>query len=88
MRYLIPLFLIASASTSSAFAQSTLLESVKSNPAEAKALCEKFRALNSNGISATSTQSIREVSLQKNLSPIDAEILSTYVIGLNCPDVR
>ncbi len=68
-------------------AQSSLLESVKNNPSEAQALCSKFRKLNSQGISASSTQSISSISSQRNLSEIDAEILSMYVRGIHCPDV-
>ena len=88
MRYF-PAFILATLIASPAIqAQSALLESVKRNPEEARALCRRFKDLNAKGISASSSQSINEVSRQKNLSPIDAEILSTYVIGLNCPDVR
>jgi hypothetical protein len=28
------------------------------------------------------------VAQQQNLSPMDAEVLTTYVVGLHCPDVR
>ena len=69
-------------------AQSTLLESVKRNPQEAKALCRQFRALNAKGTSALSSQAIGQLARQRNLSTTDAEILATYVIGLHCPDVR
>ncbi len=69
-------------------AQSNLLESVKRNPQEAKSLCNNFRRLNSSGISATSQQALEKTSRQKNLNMVDAEILSIYVIGLHCPDVR
>ena len=68
--------------------ESTLLESVKRNPGEARAMCQQFKALNANNISATSAQSISAVAKQRNLSRQDAEILVTYVIGLYCPDVR
>ena len=84
--YFIPILLIASASN--AFAQSTLLENVKNNPKEAQGLCKQFRDLNSKGISASSQEAIQQISTQKNLSTTDAEILSIYVIGLNCPDVN
>ena len=69
-------------------AQSTLLESVKRNPGEAKALCRQFKALNAKGESALSGQAIGQLASQRNLSTTDAEILATYVIGLHCPDVR
>ncbi len=88
MHAITALILFALGSTPAVKAQSTLLESVKRNPEEARALCRRFKDLNSKGISASSSQAINEVSRKKNLSPIDAEILSTYVIGLNCPDVR
>ena len=88
MRSVIALILISLGSSPAAIAQSTLLESVKRNPKEARALCRKFKDLNAKGIQVSSTQAIKEISKQKNLSPIDAEILSTYVIGLNCPNVR
>ena len=88
MRSITAVTLIALGSTPAVMAQSTLLESVKRNPEEARALCRRFKDLNAKGISVSSSQTINEISKQKNLSPIDAEILSTYVIGLNCPDVR
>lgn len=68
--------------------ESTLLDSVKRNPEEARAMCRQFKALNAKNISATSAQSINAVAKQRNLSRQDAEILVTYVIGLYCPDVR
>ncbi len=68
--------------------QSTLLESVKRNPNEAKVLCDMFRSYNSKGISSSSKEVIDELSKQKKLSPIDAEILSIYVIGMHCPEVK
>ncbi len=88
MRYIATLALIALSFGADAKAQSKLLESVKRNPKEAKAICERFRVLNQTGISALSEQSIAEIATKKNLSETDAEILSTYVLGLNCPDVR
>tara|TARA_Y100001968_G_scaffold69255_1_gene60365 strand:- start:812 stop:1126 length:315 start_codon:yes stop_codon:yes gene_type:complete len=74
-------------SSGKVFAQSNLLENVKKNPAEAIALCSKFKSLNSKGISASSNESIAEISNQKKLSKMDAEILSMYVRGLHCPEV-
>ena len=67
--------------------QSNLLETVKSNPSDAKKICNKFKELNSKGISASSDKAIQYVSKKNNLSPINAEILSIYVIGLHCPKV-
>tara|TARA_Y100001968_G_C19017002_1_gene553311 strand:- start:162 stop:431 length:270 start_codon:yes stop_codon:yes gene_type:complete len=68
------------------FAQSKLLEGVKRNPGEAKSICKKFRELNENNISASSKESIEKISIQKNISEIDAEILAMYVRGLHCPE--
>ena len=67
-------------------AQSRLLEGVKRNPDEAKSICESFRKLNKENISAGSQKSIKKISLQKNISEGDAEILSMYVRGLYCPE--
>ena len=67
-------------------AQSRLLESVKRNPDEAKSICENFREINKEKISAGSQESIQKISIQKNISEVDAEILSMYVRGLYCPE--
>ena len=67
--------------------QSNLLESVKKNPADAIKMCNKFKELNSKGMSAGSDKAIEYVSKKNKLSPINAEILSIYVIGLHCPKV-
>ena len=69
-----------------AIAQSRLLEGVKRNPDEAKSICESFRELNKENISAGSPKSIQKISIQKNISKVDAEILSMYVRGLYCPE--
>ena len=69
-----------------AMAQSRLLEGVKRNPDEAKSICESFRKLNKENISAGSEKSIRKISIQKNISEVDPEILSMYVRGLYCPE--
>jgi hypothetical protein len=80
--------LLATAGALPATAASALLESVKQNPALAQQLCQRFRQLNAAGKSATSKESIAMVASSQNLSPIDAEVLTTYVIGLHCPEVR
>ena len=67
--------------------QSGLLESVKKNPGDAIKICNKFKELNSKGISASSDKAIEFVSKKNNLNPMTAEILSIYVIGLHCPQV-
>ena len=66
--------------------QSRLLEGVKRNPDEAKSMCQSFKALNKKNISAGSPKSIQKISTQKNISKVDAEILSMYVRGLYCPN--
>ena len=88
MRFLTTLTILILASIPIGKAQSKLLESVKRNPQEAKALCDKFKSMNSQRISALSPESINEIAKERNLSAMDAEILTTYVIGLNCPEVR
>ncbi|MBO8231642.1 hypothetical protein CU311_03145 [Prochlorococcus marinus str. MU1402] len=69
------------------FSQSNLLESVKKNPGEAKNICNKFRELNSKGVSASENEAIDYVSKRNKLTPVNAEIFSIYVIGLHCPDI-
>ena len=88
MRYLYSIAILFIALTQEVLAQSNLLENVKKNPSEAKALCRQFRNLNSKGVSASSKEAINAISSQRNLSSTDAEILSIYVIGLHCPDVN
>jgi hypothetical protein len=75
-------------SQSPVLAASPLLETVQQNPALAQSLCARFKQYNAEGKSATSKESIDWVASSQNLSPVDAEVLSTYVIGLHCPDVR
>ena len=69
------------------FSQSNLLESVKKNPGEAINICNKFKELNSKGVSASSDEAIGYVSDNYKLTPVNAEIFSIYVIGLHCPDI-
>ena len=68
-------------------AQSNLLESVKKNPKNAIEICNKFKELNKKGISASSDEEVNYVLKKNNLSPVNAEILSIYVIGIHCPNV-
>ena len=68
-------------------AQSNLLESVKKNPKNAIEICNKFKELNRRGISASSDEAINYVLQKNKLSPVNAEILSIYVIGIHCPNV-
>ncbi|WP_398328268.1 hypothetical protein [Vulcanococcus sp.] len=74
--------------TATSLANSPLLESVKNNPQRAKALCSELKALNAQGLSYTSPQAVAQIATRQGLSNTDAEILSTYVVGLYCPDVR
>ena len=87
MKSLLFFLFLFSNSFSPAFSQSNLLESVKKNPEEAKSICNKFREFNSRGISANDDKAINYVSKRNNLTPVNAEIFSIYVIGLHCPDI-
>jgi len=82
------ILLASSLTMAGAQAQSQLLESVKQNPALAKQLCAELRQMNGSGIASTSKQAIQTIAQQRQLSFTDAEILTTYVVGLYCPDVR
>ena len=84
--FLFILFLLSN-SLNPVLSQSNLLESVKKNPDEAKKICNKFRELNSKGVSASENEAIDYVSKRNKLAPVNAEIFSIYVIGLHCPDV-
>ena len=83
---LTPLIFALFAINPEAMAQSRLLEDVKRNPDEAKSICQDFRELNKKNISASAARSIQKISNQKNISEVDAEILSMYVRGLYCPE--
>ena len=83
---LITLIFTSFATNQDAMAQSRLLDGVKRNPEEAKSICKSFRNLNKENISASSPKSIQKISIQKNISEVDAEILSMYVRGLYCPE--
>ena len=84
--FLFLLFLFSN-SLNPVLSQSNLLESVKKNPGEAKNICNKFRELNSKGVSASENEAIDYVSKRNKLTPVNAEIFSIYVIGLHCPDI-
>ena len=73
--------------TNPIFSQSNLLETVKKNPNEAIKICNKFKELNEKGISANSDKAIEFVSKNNDLTPVNAEIFSIYVIGLHCPEI-
>ena len=80
--------LLAGLTAGPALANSPLLDSVKRNPQRARAICAELKELNAQGISYTSPQAVAQVGAKQGLSKTDAEILSTYVVGLYCPDVR
>lgn len=69
-------------------AASPLLDSIKQNPQQARNLCAALRQLNGQGQTALSAAGIAMVSSRQGLSPMDAEIVTTYVVGLYCPDVH
>ena len=80
--------LLAAVAGGPALANSPLLDSVKRNPQRARAICSELKELNAKGLSYTSPQAVAQVGAQQGLNNTDAEILSTYVVGLYCPDVR
>jgi len=88
-RNLFYLFVLFISISDPIYSQTNLLESVKKNPKNAIEICSKLKELNSKGISANSDLAITHVSKKwkTELSPLDAEILSIYVIGLHCPKV-
>jgi hypothetical protein len=67
---------------------SPLLESVKQNKQLAQQLCGDFRKLNAGGQKAHGPAAVRSTASSQGLSTLDAEILTTYVVGMYCPDVR
>ena len=87
MKNLLLFLSLSLSSINPVLSQSNLLESVKKNPTDAIQICNKFKELNSKGISASSDKAIEFVSKKNKLSPVNAEILSIYVIGLHCPQV-
>ena len=50
-------------------------------------MCNEFKEFNERGISASSDEAVNYVAEKNKLSPINAEILSIYVIGIHCPNV-
>jgi len=69
-------------------AGSALLDLVKQNPKVAAAICTELRGLNAQGLTSTSPQAVDRIAVMQGLNKTDAEILTTYVVGLHCPDVR
>ncbi len=79
--------LMISPSLNPVLSQPNLLEKAKNNPREGAELCKKFEELNSKNESATSDAATAFVADKKNLSMVNAEFYSIYVIGLYCPKI-
>ena len=79
--------LMISPSLNPILSQPNLLEKAKNNPREGAELCKKFEELNSKNESATSYEATEFVAEKKNLSMVNAEFYSIYVIGLYCPKI-
>lgn len=84
------LLFIGSLLSTPALAQSELLDSIKRDPAEAKAMCRQFRTAKATNKSFDpySRNTTFKVAKERQLSTNDAEILITYVVGMHCPDVH
>ena len=54
----------------------------------AATICAELRSLNAQGITSTNPQAVNRIAAMQGLGATDAEILTTYVVGLHCPDVR
>ena len=84
--FLFFLFMISS-SLNPILSQPNLLEKAKNNPSEGLKLCKKFEEYNAENKSATSDKATKFVSKEKNLSMVNAEFYSIYVIVLYCPKI-
>ena len=80
------LFLLSS-SLNPILSQPNLLERAKNNPSEGSKLCKKFKEYNEENKSTTSDTATKFVSKKNNLSMVNAEFYSIYVIGLYCPEI-
>ena len=80
------LFMLSS-SLNPILSQPNLLERAKNNPNEGSKLCKKFKEYNAKNESATSDKATEFVSQKNNLSLVNAEFYSIYVIGLYCPEI-
>ena len=87
MKSLLFVLFLFSSSLNPIFSQPNLLERAKSNPSEGSKLCKKFKEYNSENKSATSDTATKFVSKKNNLSLVNAEFYSIYVIGLYCPEI-
>ena len=84
--FLFVLFMLSS-SLNPILGQPNLLEKTKNNPSEGLKLCKKFKEYNAENKSATSDTATKFVSKKNNLSLVNAEFYSIYVIGLYCPEI-
>ena len=87
MKSLLFVLFIFSSSLNPILSQPNLLERAKSNPSEGSKLCKKFKEYNAENKSATSDKATKFVSKKNNLSLVNAEFYSIYVIGLYCPEI-
>ena len=87
MKSILFLLFILSSSLNPILSQPNLLERAKNNPNEGLKLCKKFKEFNEDNESATSNKATNFVSKKNNLSLVNAEFYSIYVIGLYCPEI-
>tara|TARA_B100001989_G_C24253727_1_gene323380 strand:- start:129 stop:395 length:267 start_codon:yes stop_codon:yes gene_type:complete len=87
MKLILFILFMLSSSLNPILSQPNLLERAKNNPSEGSKLCKKFKDYNAENKSATSDKATKFVSKQNNLSMVNAEFYSIYVIGLYCPEI-
>ena len=88
MKSLLFVLFMLSSSLDPILGQPNLLEKAKNNPSEGLKLCKKFKEeYNEKNKSATSDSATKFVSKKNNLSLVNAEFYSIYVIGLYCPEI-
>ena len=87
MKSILFVLFMLSSSLNPILSQPNLLERAKNSPSEALQLCKKFKEYNAENKSATSDTATKFVSQKNNLSLVNAEFYSIYVIGLYCPEV-
>ena len=87
MKFILFVLFMLSSSLNPILSQPNLLERAKNNPSEGSKLCKKFKEINSTNESATSDDAIEFVTKKNNLSMVNAEFYSIYVIGLYCPEI-
>ena len=88
MKSFLFILFIFSSSLNPILGQPNLLEKAKNNPSEGLKLCKKFKEeYNAKNKSATSDSATKFVSKKNNLSLVNAEFYSIYVIGLYCPEI-